>query len=103
MTPADHDRQIDYVEFGATDIGRTKQFYQQAFGWRFEDYGPDYTSFQDGGEDRYRYRARAAANGTSFLCRSSHNVSRTQRKLSQSVSVGTCRSAGWSSSACCSR
>jgi len=48
MTPADHDRQIDYVEFGATDIGRTKQFYQQAFGWRFEDYGPDYTGFQDG-------------------------------------------------------
>ncbi|HYT99077.1 MAG TPA: VOC family protein [Gemmatimonadales bacterium] len=48
MTQADHDRQVDYIEFGATDIGRTKQFYQQVFGWRFEDYGPDYTSFQDG-------------------------------------------------------
>ena len=48
MTQADHDRQIDYVEFVATDIARTKQFYQQVFGWRFEDYGPDYTSFQDG-------------------------------------------------------
>src|SRR5207249_1349480 len=40
MTQADHDRWIDYIEFGATDIGRTKQFYQQAFGWKFEDYGP---------------------------------------------------------------
>src|SRR5213080_2080110 len=48
MTQADHDRRVDYIEFGATDIGRTKQFYQQVFGWRFEDYGPDYTSFQDG-------------------------------------------------------
>ncbi len=48
MTQADHDRQVDYIEFGATDIARTKQFYQQVFGWRFEDYGPDYTSFQDG-------------------------------------------------------
>ena len=48
MAQSDHDRQIDYIEFGATDIGRTKQFYQQVFGWRFEDYGPDYTSFQDG-------------------------------------------------------
>src|SRR5437667_5739997 len=48
MTQADHDRRIDYIEFGATDIGRTKQFYQQVFGWKFEDYGPDYTSFQDG-------------------------------------------------------
>ena len=48
MTQAEHDCQIDYVEFGATDVARTRQFYQDVFGWRFEDYGPDYTSFQDG-------------------------------------------------------
>jgi len=48
MAQADHDRRIDYIEFGATDVARTKQFYQQVFGWTFEDYGPDYTSFQDG-------------------------------------------------------
>src|SRR3989454_9948700 len=48
MTQSDHDRRVDYIEFGATDIGRTKQFYQQVFGWRFQGYGPDYTSFQDG-------------------------------------------------------
>ena len=29
-------------------IERTKKFYAAAFGWTFEDYGPDYTSFQDG-------------------------------------------------------
>src|SRR5690349_16118932 len=45
---AANDRQIDYIEFGATDIERTKKFYQAAFGWEFEDYGPDYTSFKDG-------------------------------------------------------
>ncbi len=48
MTQPDHDRHIDYVEFAATDIAGTKQFYAAVFGWRFEDYGPDYTSFQDG-------------------------------------------------------
>ncbi len=48
MPQGDHDRRIDYIEFGATDIGKTKEFYQRAFGWKFEDYGPDYTSFQDG-------------------------------------------------------
>src|SRR3989454_10730000 len=48
MTQTDHDRRVDYIEFGATDVGRTKEFYQQVFGWRFQDYGPDYTSFQDG-------------------------------------------------------
>ena len=39
---------IDYIEFPATDIAKTKAFYEQAFGWKFTDYGPDYTSFVDG-------------------------------------------------------
>jgi len=48
MTQSDQDRRIDYIEFGATDVGRTREFYEKVFGWRFQDYGPDYTSFQDG-------------------------------------------------------
>jgi hypothetical protein len=40
--------QIDYVEFHATDLEQVRSFYSRVFGWRFEDYGPDYTSFQDG-------------------------------------------------------
>ena len=33
---------IDYIEIPATDVTRAKQFYAEAFGWRFTDYGPDY-------------------------------------------------------------
>ena len=40
--------QIDYIEFPASDLGKTKKFYADVFGWKFEDYGPDYTSFSDG-------------------------------------------------------
>jgi uncharacterized protein len=43
-----NDRRIDYIEFPATDIAATKHFYSEVFGWKFEDYGPDYTSFHDG-------------------------------------------------------
>ncbi len=43
-----HDRRIDYIEFPATDLQTTKRFYEQAFGWEFTDFGPDYTSFADG-------------------------------------------------------
>ena len=39
---------IDYIEFPGSDLVRTKAFYSTAFGWKFTDYGPDYTSFQDG-------------------------------------------------------
>ncbi len=42
------DRRIDYIEFGSRDIPATKRFYGQVFGWKFTDYGPDYTSFEDG-------------------------------------------------------
>lgn len=43
-----NDRRIDYIELPATDIATTKRFYIDAFGWKFTDYGPDYTSFEDG-------------------------------------------------------
>ena len=33
---------IDYVEFTVTDLELAKRFYAAAFGWRFNDYGPDY-------------------------------------------------------------
>jgi len=48
LTPAEHDRRIDYIEMSATNIAATKKFYVDAFGWKFTDYGPDYTSFADG-------------------------------------------------------
>ena len=43
-----HDRRIDYIEIASTNIAATKRFYIAAFGWRFTDHGPDYTSFDDG-------------------------------------------------------
>ena len=48
MSKPKPENQIDYVELHAADIGAIKTFYSAVFGWKFEDYGPDYTSFQDG-------------------------------------------------------
>ena len=42
------DRCIDYIEFNVSDIGRSKAFYGEAFGWTFTDYGPAYCEFSDG-------------------------------------------------------
>jgi uncharacterized protein len=39
---------MDYIEFPATDVEATKRFYNQVFGWQFQDWGPEYTSFNDG-------------------------------------------------------
>ena len=48
MSQQEHNLQINYIEFPATDIEATKRFYGDVFGWKFQDYGPDYTSFHDG-------------------------------------------------------
>ncbi len=39
---------IFYVEFPAADLPATKHFYNQVFGWSFQDYGPEYVAFEDG-------------------------------------------------------
>jgi hypothetical protein len=43
---------IDYIEIAVTDVVAAKQFYGAAFGWTFNDYGPDYAGIvkQGGGE-----------------------------------------------------
>ena len=48
MTQAEQDRRVDYVEFLTTNLEDTKKFYSTVFGWEFTDYGPEYTSFNDG-------------------------------------------------------
>ena len=37
---------IDYIEFTVSDMAAAQQFYAQAFGWTFTDYGPDYAGIQ---------------------------------------------------------
>ncbi len=37
--------QVQYIEFLTQDLERAKKFYSGSFGWKFTDYGPDYTAF----------------------------------------------------------
>ncbi len=39
---------IDYVELPTSNMEKTKKFYNQVFGWEFQDWGADYASFSDG-------------------------------------------------------
>ena len=42
---------IDYVEFAASDLAASKSFFSSVFGWKFTDYGPNYTAFSESGLD----------------------------------------------------
>ena len=55
---------VDYIEFPAIDTTPVKAFYSQVFGWKFEDYGPQYSSFHDGRlSGGFTTQARPAAGG----------------------------------------
>src|SRR5690349_11441329 len=41
-----HHHAIDYVEINVADLARAKDFYGRAFGWEFNDYGPDYAGIR---------------------------------------------------------
>jgi uncharacterized protein len=39
---------IDYIEMASRHLAETKKFFSALLGWSFQDYGPDYASFDDG-------------------------------------------------------
>ena len=42
------DGKLDYLELPASDLGATKAFYADAFGWTLQDYGQTYAAFDQG-------------------------------------------------------
>lgn len=42
------DGKLDYIELPGGDLAPVKAFYGAAFGWTFQDYGPEYAGFNEG-------------------------------------------------------
>lgn len=42
------EKRIDYIEIPVTDPARARDFFAALLGWEFQDWGPDYLSFNDG-------------------------------------------------------
>jgi predicted enzyme related to lactoylglutathione lyase len=57
----DKENTIDYLELPATDIPKTQAFFQELFGWKFTDYGPEYCCFNDGSSNGGFYLADEVA------------------------------------------
>jgi uncharacterized protein len=63
----EHQDKIHYVEFSARDLEATKAFFSDAFGWSFQDYGPDYAAIVgagvEGGFERKDQKSNADEGG----------------------------------------
>src|SRR5438093_6842715 len=72
---------IDYIEFQAADIAATKKFFEQVFGWKFTDYGPDYTSFEDGRLTGGFYKAESVRAGTVLVVIFALDLAATEERV----------------------
>ena len=75
---------INYVEFPAKNIGATKDFFTQAFGWSFVDYGPEYTAFSNEGIDGGFFQSKLSSsteNGSALIVFYSKNLEQTKSKI----------------------
>jgi predicted enzyme related to lactoylglutathione lyase len=79
----EHDRRIDYVELPTTSIAATRRFYTEAFGWKFTDYGPDYTSFEDGRLAGGFHQGTAAARGGALIVIFAVDLDAAEARVSQ--------------------
>ena len=49
------ENRIDYIEIPVSDPAKARAFFEGMFGWKFQEWGPDYLSFSDGRLDVGRY------------------------------------------------
>ncbi len=75
---------INYVEFPAKEIKKTKLFFQEVFNWSFEDFGDDYTAFSHQGLDGGFFKSDAFSStdkGSSLIIFYSNDLEATMNKI----------------------
>ena len=75
---------INYIELPAKDLQATKEFFCQAFGWSFQDFGPEYSAFSNEGIDGGFFKADLSSstnNGAALIVFYSNNLEATQEKV----------------------
>lgn len=75
---------LNYVEFPAKDLLATKVFFEKAFQWSFEDYGPEYSAFSNQGLDGGFFKSNLSAStihGSALLVFFSNDLEATQEKV----------------------
>lgn len=73
-------QQVQYIEFLSKDVQQAAAFYNKSFGWKFTDYGPDYSSFEgdyvDGG-----FTTGEPVNGTVLVILYSNDLVATKQQV----------------------
>ena len=57
-------KKINYVELPSRNLQPTKDFFSKAFGWSFQDFGPEYSAFSNQGIDGGFYKSELSSSTT---------------------------------------
>jgi predicted enzyme related to lactoylglutathione lyase len=77
---------INYVEFPSNDLSTTKCFFTEVFDWSFQDFGPEYTAFENQGINGGFFKAdmhSSTSNGAALVIFYSQDLEATQKKIEQ--------------------
>lgn len=80
---SEHEK-LDYVEYPAAKMKATQEFFSAAFGWSFDEFGPDYCAFSNQGLDGGFYRSElysSTRNGSALLVFYSEDLDATLAKI----------------------
>lgn len=75
---------INYVELPAKDLQATKIFFNQVFGWSFQDFGPEYSAFSNQGLDGGFFKSElssSTSNGAALIVFYSNDLETTLEKV----------------------
>lgn len=77
---------ISYLELPASNLEASKTFFKRVFGWTFQDYGPDYTSFKDASLQGGFYQANLmsrAKKGSALIVFYSPSLVKIKKEIEQ--------------------
>jgi len=83
LNMSEHEK-INYLEFPAKDLAIAKTFFSAVFGWKFVDYGPDYTAFFEAGIDGGFFKSDLVVSslvGSALIVFYSQDLVATQAKI----------------------
>lgn len=75
---------INYLEFPANDLNAVKTFFIAVFGWKFTDYGPEYTAFDNQGLEGGFFKSNkhmSTKNGSALVVFYSDKLEATLEKI----------------------
>ena len=81
---------INYVELPAKNLQATKDFFSKAFGWSFQDFGPEYSAFSNQGINGGFFKSDLSSstnNGAALIVFYSKDLEATQEKVKKANGV----------------